>query len=133
MSLEEKAQHIVQELQGLTDAVLQLAATLRAQPLTKEPPKTPAGGSNVIGATRPQGRQPAAAKKEESKGGVLPDYDAVKSAILQLAQDKGRNAAVEVLAKFGATSGKDLKAEQYPAVMQALKEYGTTAGEEGIA
>ena len=119
MSLEDKVQHVVQEMQGLTNAITQLASIIRAQPLSPQPPKT--GRQPAASAVQGAPAAAAAPKKEEPKA---PTYDTVKSAILQLAQEKGREAAVTVLAKFGATSGKDLKPEQYEAALNAIREYG---------
>ena len=44
------------------------------------------------------------------------------SLILKLANTKGRNQAVELLAKFDAKSVRDLKTEQHAAAIEAAKK-----------
>lgn len=44
------------------------------------------------------------------------------SLILKLANTKGRNQAVELLAKFDAKSVRELKTEQHAAVIEAAKQ-----------
>lgn len=49
-------------------------------------------------------------------------YPQVQAAILKVANSKGREAALEVLAKFDAKAGKELKPEQYVAALAAFNE-----------
>ena len=44
----------------------------------------------------------------------------VRETILKLAEKKGHTVTVELLAKFGAKTGRDLKEAQYAEVMQAV-------------
>lgn len=42
-----------------------------------------------------------------------PTYDEVKGAILEVSKSKGRQAAIDLLTKFGAKTGPDVKPDQY--------------------
>ena len=48
-------------------------------------------------------------------------YAAASMAIIALSKDKGRDAAVAVLAKMGVAKATDLKAEQYADAIAAAK------------
>lgn len=63
---------------------------------------------------------PANTAKEEIKKDDAPEvtYDQVKKAIIGLASTKGKEIAVAMLQRFGAKSGTDLKAEQWPEVLE---------------
>ncbi len=67
-------------------------------------------------------------KKEDP----VASYDDVKKAITGVASAKGRETAVAMLARFGATSGTTLKAEQYAEVLEMANKI-LTAGYDPIA
>lgn len=49
-------------------------------------------------------------------------YEDAKAAVLKISKDKGRDAAVTVLSKFGVQKLPDLKPENYGALVAAVKE-----------
>jgi phage tail tape-measure protein len=67
----------------------------------------------------PVAEQPAPAPEPEQAAPAV-DYPTVQKAVLNLANSKGRDAALGVLAGFNVKSGKELKPEQYEAVLAAL-------------
>lgn len=74
--------------------------------------------------------QMAAAEAEKASHGhvndpaTAPTYQATADAITKLARAKGRDAAIAVLAKFGASKLPDVKPEQFAAVIAACEEAG---------
>lgn len=82
--------------------------------------------------TLKQKAEKAVEVKAEAKPEVKPEpvaeavpeigYPQVQAAILKVANSKGREAALEVLAKFDAKAGKELKPEQYVAALAAFNE-----------
>lgn len=53
-----------------------------------------------------------------------PTYQATADAVTKLAREKGRDAAIAVLTKFGAAKLPDVKPEQFAAVIAACEEAG---------
>jgi hypothetical protein len=53
---------------------------------------------------------------------VGPTYDDVKGLVFKVAETKGRDVALSVLAKFGVQKGQDLKPEQYADAVKALSD-----------
>ena len=63
----------------------------------------------------------APAPETEVQEPVTPvDYPAVQAAILKVANAKGRDTALGILATFNAKAGKELKPEQYEAALAAF-------------
>ena len=56
--------------------------------------------------------------------GDAPTYQDTADAVTKLARVKGRDAAIAVLAKFGATKLPDVKPEQFAAVIAACEKAG---------
>lgn len=81
-------------------------------------------------ATQPIAEAPAAPEqKAESSGetqyeGKEPTYADAAAAITKLSKIKGRDAAVAVLAQFGASKLPDVKPEQFAAVIAAADQAG---------
>jgi len=101
-----------------TAALRELHALLAriSVPATEGPapaPKTQARSAAPTAPTPPTvAAEPAAApatKAEPSEPAAL-TYDDVKRAIIEVSKAKGRDAAVALLAEFGATKGPDLQA-----------------------
>lgn len=65
-------------------------------------------------------RAQAEAKKPEEPKQLT--YDDVKAPFLALVKNKGREAGVALLKKFGAEKLPDVKPEQFQAVLDAIKE-----------
>lgn len=53
-----------------------------------------------------------------------PTYQATADAVTKLGREKGRDAAIAVLTKFGAAKLPDVKPEQFAAVIAACEEAG---------
>lgn len=129
MSLEEKVVDLTKTIELLTAAVAlaaggkvaaapvatgnapsaeaQPAAARRGRPPSPTPP-APAAAAQA----------PAPAAAPAAPAGVA--YDAVKAKILECATKVGRSKVEEVLAKFGVTTGKDLKPEQWQEALAAF-------------
>jgi phosphopentomutase len=75
-----------------------------------------AAKSNTAAGKTSETETTAGTTKETEAG--APNYDAVKKAITGVASAKGRESAVAMLQRFGATSGATLKAEQYAEVLE---------------
>lgn len=52
----------------------------------------------------------------------------IREGVLKVAEVRGHAAAVALLARFGVKSGKELKVEQYPAVLAAVAQELAAAG-----
>ena len=85
------------------DVVTPAAVPANAKPAAKPPAPTPAAEAEIASA-------PEAT------------YDDVKRAIIEVSKAKGRDAAVALLAEFGATKAPDLKPEQYAALRARAAE-----------
>lgn len=94
------------EILGSIGYAQQKAKRLEPQPNASDDPATPAEQSP------PQGRSDAA--------GV--PYEKVRSALLDLAKEKGRDIAIELLKSFGVTTAKDLTPDTYSDVYLTIKE-----------
>jgi hypothetical protein len=82
----------------------------------------------------PASKKPAkkeASPEPEAQEETSIDFSAVKAAVLNVAKDKGREASLDLLAKFGVVTGegenrkgdmKALKEEQYAAVVAEAKK-----------
>lgn len=80
----------------------------------KSPAKTASSGNGV---------EPKTTQKEGAPEPKLPgmSYDEVKTAIINLGAAKGRDMVIATLSRFGVASGKDLKTEQYPYVVEMAR------------
>lgn len=75
--------------------------------------------------TAEAGKTDAPEKKDEpSDNAAAPTYQATADAVTKLARTKGRDAAVAVLAKFGAGKLPDVKPEQFAAVIAECEKVG---------
>jgi hypothetical protein len=82
------------------------AAPIAAEPETSAPDETPAA----------QPEETAAAQPEEAAQPDAPQctYEEVAAAVKHVATVKGRDAAVALLAEFGATNAKQLTEDKWP-------------------
>lgn len=78
-------------------------------------PKTPKVKAEPEAAAEPEG-EPAA----EPSADV--DYTQVKAAVMKVSQEKGRQAAVDLLAEFDAKVGGDLTEEQWGPFLTRAEE-----------
>lgn len=137
-------------IQENTDAIRELIAAIKAGvPTTAaqvaavvteaKPEKTPAAKETTAKKTTPAEKvepaptQPIAEavadaapekKDEPSEQAAAPTYQATADAVTKLAREKGRDAAIGVLSKFGAAKLPDVKPEQFAAVIAACEEAG---------
>lgn len=98
---------------GSEGAVAATPAAEKAAPAKKEPKKEVAETASAPSTATAQTKKPEATVKEMP--GV--SYDDVKASILAVSKAKGREPTVAMLQRFGVASGKDLTADQFPAVI----------------
>ena len=91
---------------------------------TPSAPAKPADSSPTAEAAADAAPAPKAERSEPPRtepatpGPV--SYEDVKRGIIKLTTERGRQLATQVLAEFGVAHGKDLRADQYPAVLAAI-------------
>ena len=102
------------KLQAELDA-LKAAPVKAEEPATVEEVMPEPQGESVPMDVAPD-PEPAAVPEPEIQ---LPD---MRKAVRELVKAKGRDAAKDVLARFGAKGASSLKPEDYPAALAALKE-----------
>lgn len=78
------------------------------------PPKTPKVKAEPEPAVEPEG--------EPAEVAVAVDYTRVKAAVMKVSQEKGRQAAVDLLAEFDAKVGGDLTEEQWGPFLARAEE-----------
>ena len=78
------------------------------------PPKTPKVKAEPEPAVEPEG--------EPAEVAVAVDYIRVKAAVMKVSQEKGRQAAVDLLAEFDAKVGGDLTEEQWGPFLARAEE-----------
>ena len=78
------------------------------------PPKTPKVKAEPEPAVEPEG--------EPAEAAVAVDYTQVKAAVMKVSQEKGRQAAVDLLAEFDAKVGGDLTEEQWGPFLARAEE-----------
>ena len=78
------------------------------------PPKTPKVKGEPEPAVEPEG--------EPAEAAVAVDYTQVKAAVMKVSQEKGRQAAVDLLAEFDAKVGGDLTEEQWGPFLARAEE-----------
>lgn len=124
MSLEEALREntaAVRELIAVLKAVLKApAAPVEYKPTTavaaEDNPTMPA----VEPVADPAPTQPTA----EAVADPAPSYKDVAASVTKLAREKGRDAALAVLTKFGAAKLPDVKPDCFAAVIAACEEAG---------
>lgn len=94
--------------------VQQNAAPAPPTPFSSAAAAAPAAPATVV--------LPAAALAADQAKRVAPSRDDVGKALINLANGKGRDAAVAVLTQFKAQQVKDLKESDYPAVLDAINK-----------
>ena len=103
---------------GIPTSAAQVAAVVaEAQPAKKEETKPAAKTVAAEVLEHHQAQQAAAAESKPA-----PTYADAAAAITALSRAKGRDAAVEVLGKFGATNLKEVKPEQFAEVIDAANK-----------
>ena len=122
------------ETVGMT--ATQAAAVQEEAAAAKKPTRTPAKTTEAAAPTQPTvevGEGAAPESKDESSvlaqdnppADETPEtatYEQAAAEITTLAKTKGRDAAVKVLGELGATTLKDVKPEQFAAVVAACKK-----------
>ncbi|WP_059413427.1 hypothetical protein [Cupriavidus basilensis] len=91
-------------------------------PVTAAAAPTPAGNAQDSGsATTPKSSQASASTTSKSSGEPKPDaapaldYEKdIKPRVLLLSKDKGREATIATLSRFGVTKATELSKEQWP-------------------
>lgn len=96
---------------SLADTLEELIAAIRENTAALQGAK----GSVTVKVTKPAAPKPAPAVEAPAAAVVaVPTYDSdVRPVALKLAQAKGREALVALLAKFGAKAGPELPADKY--------------------
>jgi len=85
------------------------------------PPKTPKVKAEPEPVAEPEG-EPAEPEGEPAEVAVAVDYTQVKAAVMKVSQEKGRQAAVDLLAEFDAKVGGDLTEEQWGSFLARAEE-----------
>lgn len=76
----------------------------------------------------PPSPQPASAQTPDAPAANAPDYETAARAVTALAKARGREAAVAVLAQFGAARLPEVAPEQFAAVIAACEQAQEAAG-----
>lgn len=117
MSLEAA---LIEHSQVMRDLLARLTATALTSEAPPKPAAASAPASPPVEAVTPALdalAQKAEATAQELTGGgrvagtPAPTYEDVKRAILEVSKAKGRDAALKVLAQFGAAKGPDLQSK----------------------
>lgn len=138
MSLEENVLRLAVAIEALNALMVNSAAPAGTQaaastpkPRAKAAPPVAAAQDNLaIGATA---TTVAAAPQTAAKPGAvpptntIPGYEKVREAVLSTAEKYGHPKAVEILARFGVKSGKELKPTQYEDFLKAVAELSSPA------
>ncbi len=118
MSLEEALNRHATAIENLADALEKISArgtmSLPAEVAATQSPRGPGRPPKAAAAVPAQG-----ANGEDGKPIA---YDTVREAVLSLAEKKGHQVAVGLLAEFGAKNGKDLKPAQYAKALARVNE-----------
>ncbi len=137
MSLEAAVQENTAALKAFT-AALSSAALLNAGPATgaapdkaetktvepkKAPPKKATAKAEPL---------PAAEEAEQGADEAIP-YEAVREKTLATVKDHGRDFMAPIFEKFGVTTAKDLKPEDYYDYLQAIDRATAADAEDEVA
>ena len=123
---------------GVPTTAAQVAAVVTEAKPTTAAKETAAKKTTPAEKVEPAPTQPTAEagaaaapekKDEPSKQADTPSYQDTANAVIKLAREKGRDAAVAVLAKFGASKLPDVKPEQFAAVIAECNAIGTISHE----
>lgn len=116
------AEAIDANIKALNAAQAQEAAAPKPTPAAKPaaPAPTPPTAEAPASAPSPRANEPADPPSAEAHADA-PDYAATARAINTLVKAKGRQAAVDVLASFKASTLKDVQPAQYAAVIAACE------------
>jgi hypothetical protein len=113
--------------QGIPTTAAQVAAVVAETPAVatevkadKPAKKTQAAATQA--SPTPTASDSSQASSSETVDEPVPVYQDASAAIIKLSRSKGRDAAVSVLAKFGAAKLPDVKPEQFAAVIAAANE-----------
>lgn len=117
---QPSAEEIDANIKALNAA--QEAAAPKPTPAAKPaaPAPTPPTAEAPASAPSPRANEPADPPSAEAHADA-PDYAATARAINTLVKAKGRQAAVDVLASFKASTLKDVQPAQYAAVIAACE------------
>jgi len=125
MAIEDQLDRLATAIEALTAAV-SAHGGVKSQP-TSDTAAPVAGiqGKPARGRPGKAATEPALGTGEQTSAAVPAALSyhgegGVRETILKLAEKKGHTVTVELLAKFGAKTGRDLKEAQYAEVMQAV-------------
>ena len=108
------------EVKPVAAAPADVAATTEAKATTTKKEKKAEPVVEQAKAEAAPADQPKVEQKDDAPAAVT--YQDASKAILKLSAAKGRDTAVALLSKFGAANLKEVKPEQYAAVMAAANE-----------
>lgn len=120
MTLEAAIAKVTTALEKLTETIVCAARSGHAATPEQTTSSMP---STTTGHTTESALTPVEPKVRPSAGTATSDsYNATASALTALAREQGRDAAVAVLATFGAKKLPDVEADQLPAVLAAVQQ-----------
>lgn len=127
ITLDIKCPELAQAINNLAAAMSiravgnELASVPEKPKTTKAKPSTGTGsGGTVLLHAEPE---PAVETEgEPAEVAVAVDYTRVKAAVMKVSQEKGRQAAVDLLAEFDAKVGGDLAEEQWGPFLARAEE-----------
>ncbi|NYT44583.1 hypothetical protein H0A64_07050 [Alcaligenaceae bacterium] len=95
------------------------ATTAKNTKATKTDPKSDAAPASE--QTQPASDSSSSSSSESTATGNA-SYDDAKAAVLRLSKEKGREAAVDALSRFGVTKLPDLDKDSYGALVDLVEE-----------
>ncbi|CAB5162316.1 hypothetical protein UFOVP151_18 [uncultured Caudovirales phage] len=130
MSLEATIQENTNAIRDLIKTLAAGVPTTAAQVeavVQQAKPKAVAAEVKTVAAASQEPQTQTAAASSKPSSSATPEskeftYQEAAAAVLELSKAKGRNAALAVLTGFGAANLKEVKPEQYGAVMAAATE-----------
>ena len=111
------AEQLRQQLAVLVQALVAANKSRATAPNAAKPPK-PKGKRGRKAKAAANGVDHAPAEPEPA----AISYDELSAAVTAVVDGKSVAAAIEILGRFGAKSGRDLKPEQYEAVIAACQD-----------
>lgn len=108
--------------EAATEAEAAIQEAAKARPTPAKTKATPAPTPPTAAAPVDVAPEQKAASSEQAAAPTT--YNDVVAAVTKVAKAKGRDAAVGVFAAFGVANGKELKPEQYAAVVAACAKAG---------
>lgn len=117
--LEQRLENLEKRVAELTTAIGELITVLTDN---NPPPETPVQAVANIDEARNNNQE-----TEQPVQAQEIDVEAVRTALINLAKEKGREAAKTVLAEFNANKVGDLKPSQYQKLIDSANQYQEAA------